>query len=136
MKVSEIMTREVVYAGLDNTFSQVRDLFLDFKLHHLPIVDNENLIGIISTNDVIRVVLKKANLVKNPDDDSLNEIFQLDEFMTKSPINIAPDTTVDRAVKIFNEHNFQALPVVEMGKLVGIITLKDIINHYSVESVD
>jgi len=37
---------------------------------------------------------------------------------------------------MFNEHNFQALPIVDMGKLVGIITLKDIINFYSTESVE
>ena len=136
MKVSEIMTREVVYAELDNTFSQVRDLFLNFNLHHLPIVDNGNLIGIISTNDVIRIILNKASQVKNSNDDSLNDTFRLDDFMTKSPINLAPDATIDRAVKIFNEHNFQALPIVDMGKLVGIITLKDIINFYSAENVE
>lgn len=127
--VSEIMTSEVIFASLDNKFTQVKELFEKFNLHHLPIVDDDqNIIGIISTNDMIKC-FSLANKLESWNDEAFNETFKLNEIMTPDPVHIAPQASIRRAIQIMNDNMFQALPIVELGKVVGILTLKDLINY-------
>lgn len=129
INVSELMTADPVYAEPDNSFSQARDLFMKFNLHHLPIVESGNLIGIISSNDITRAYISAGEAGKSSDDATMNAGFPLTSVMTKNPVHISPTTSLGQAVKIFKSNHFQALPVVELGKLKGIITLKDIVKH-------
>ncbi len=131
--ISQLMTSEVVYAEPDNKFTQIRDLFLNNNMHHLPIVKEGNLEGIISVNDIMRCYAVDAAGLSNIEDENLDQNFNIEAIMTKSPVHIAPQAGVKHAIRIFNEHNFQALPVVDLGKLVGIITLKDIVSHLAGE---
>jgi len=125
--VSTIMTEDPVYAEPNNTFSQVRDLFMKFKLHHLPIIDGEKLVGIISANDITRTYAQAGEEGNKCDDNTMNTKFPLTSVMTKNPVNVSPSTSLEQAIKIFKSNHFQALPVVELGKLKGILTLRDIV---------
>lgn len=127
--VSEIMTAEPIYAEKDNTFSQARDLFMKFNLHHLPVVENGAIIGIISTNDIAAAYTAAGKKDLKCGDEAMNKEFPLDSVMTKDPVHISPSTSIEQAIKVFQNHSFQALPVVDLGKLKGIVTLKDIVAH-------
>jgi len=127
--VSEIMTHDPVYAEPDNTFSQVRDLFMKFRLHHLPIIESEKLVGIISSNDITRAYAQAGEDGNPCDDGTMNAKFPLSEIMTKNPVNVSPTTSLEQTIKIFKTNYFQGLPVVELGKLKGIITLRDIVKY-------
>lgn len=127
--VSEIMTSEPIYAETDNTFSQARDLFMKFNLHHLPVVKDGGIIGIISTNDIAKTYTVAGQKKLSCDDETMNKEFPIDIVMTKDPVHISPSTSIEQTVKVFQNNHFQALPVVELGKLKGIVTLKDIVAH-------
>ncbi len=104
-------------------------MFLKYSfLHHLPIVDNGQLTGIISTNDVMRAYHEATEKLNDHSDEAYNDAFKISDIMTKDPINVAPETSVEHAIRIFNENDFQALPIVDLGKLVGILTIKDLVN--------
>lgn len=126
--VSTVMTRSVVVANESHNFSSVLELFSQHVMHHLPIVDSNNkLVGIVSSNDLIKVFLdpKYKNVSLNSEE--ANKVVHIADIMTKNPVTIGPNNTIKDASKIFAEQGFRVLPVVENGEIVGILSVKDII---------
>lgn len=132
--IAEIMTPTPVVGNLSNKFSQLLRLFREFPVHHLPIVDSDSkLIGIISTNDLPKVFL---TLCSRPEPvlmtlDVIDHEVSVKEIMTPDPVTIGSRDSVAAAAAIFAEHKFLALPVVDNGVLVGIVSLKDVIGYVS-----
>lgn len=130
--VSAIMTLKPVVATQFHNFSQVLRLFTEFPVHHLPIVDGNNkLIGIISSNDLPKVFL---NLSKRDekvalDLDVIDAAINLADIMTPNPVTITSSDTIETAAKIFGDAKFLALPVVDNGELVGILSIKDVMSY-------
>ncbi len=130
--VSAIMTLKPVVATQFHNFSQVLRLFTEFPVHHLPIVDGNNkLIGIISSNDLPKVFL---NLSKRDekvalDLDVIDAAINLADIMTPNPVIITSSDTIETAAKIFGDAKFLALPVVDNGELVGILSIKDVMSY-------
>ena len=126
--VSHIMSKKVVVANLNNKFTQVRKLFLEFKLKHLLITeDNDKVIGIISTHDVLRAYKELTDRIKVVDDKVLDHEIKLSDIMTPNPETINPDDTVEFAAKKFSQNKYHALPVTEDGIVRGIVTTNDLI---------
>ena len=125
--VSHIMTKEVVVANLFNRFSQVRKLFLEYDLHHLPVTDKDKIIGIISSSDVMKIYSKKLPKDQPATDEVMDKLFFIKDIMTVNPITIAPNDTVEKAAEILSKKRFQSLPVVEDGRIVGILTTRDLV---------
>ncbi|GAB1449656.1 MAG: CBS domain-containing protein [Bacteroidia bacterium] len=132
IKVKHIMTRELVVANLNNRFSQVLDFFCQFKIAHLPIVEEDKIVGIISVNDALNFLYAKLG-AGNVHVETLNEEFKMEDLMTPDPIHISPEAGLDEALEMLDKGRFQALPVVEDGKLVGIVTNKDLVKSFSFE---
>lgn len=126
--VSQIMTSKVVVANLNNKFSQVQQLFLDYNVHHLPVMDGDKLIGIISSNDVMRFYAKNLIKLQRIDEKSLDAAFKLEDLMTKDPVTIKSTDSVKAAVEIFATRKFQSLPVVDDGEIKGIVTTRDLVD--------
>ena len=125
--ISTIMSTTVVVANQFHNFTDVLELFSKHGMHHLPIVDGKNhLIGIISSNDFLKVFSDaKYNGVKiNPDD--LDKAVNIPDLMTKGVVTISSTHTIEQAAKLFAEHKFQAMPVIDNDEIVGIISSKDI----------
>ncbi len=126
------MTPRPVVGNLSNRFSQILQLFTEFPVHHLPIVDAENkLIGIVSSNDLAKVFLKLGRSPKRISLDiaSIDAAISVSDIMTPYPVSVTPDTPLTKAVEIFSEKKFLALPVVENGELVGILSVKDVVSY-------
>lgn len=127
--VSTIMHSKVVVANPFHNFSQALELFTNFGMHHLPIVDGQNkLIGILSSNDFLKVFTdpKYKGVPVGPDD--LDKAINIPDIMTANVVTITPQTTIEEAAQIFAEKKFQAMPVVENDQIVGIVSVKDIMN--------
>ena len=130
--ISTIMTVSPVVANPSNKLSQVLRLFTEFPVHHLPIVDDDNkLIGILSTNDLPKVFLALAN---KPEPKPLtlaliDDEIKITDLMTPNPITISSGDSISKAAEIFASKRFMALPVVDNGTLIGIVSLKDVIGY-------
>ncbi len=83
----------------------------------LLVMENEKLVGIISERDLIRKLLGTSNDPK---------AVKVAELMTKDPITVLPSMTVQEAMKMITEKRFRHLPVVENGKLHGVISIGDL----------
>ncbi len=118
--ISEIMTKNVIVGKPTNTTAQLRELFMNYKLHHLVVTeeDGKTLVGIVSSNDLMRFS------INNPGADLANT--QLKDIMTSNVVSVSPSTTLEQVVMMLQGSHFSAIPVVENGSLVGIFTLRDL----------
>ena len=130
ISVSRQMTRNVIVANTANKFNQVMEFFTDFNIQHLPIVENDRLIGILSINDVMKYIGKKLRAGSASNLASLDAEFDIKEVMTANPVCVSPDDDFSKVVEILSAGKFQSVPVVEEGVIVGIITNKDVVRVY------
>ncbi len=128
--VSDIMTHKVVCAGLNNTLSQVLDFFTKFKIQHLPVTDQNRIVGIISVNDLLRFMnthLKKSESISQR---YLNNEFSLENIMTKNPVTLSPEASIEEAFELVAPGNFQCILVAKDSIIQGIITNKDLVKYH------
>jgi CBS domain-containing protein len=126
IKVSQVMTKNVIVAARHSTFTEVMRFFTEFKIQHLPVADGPRIVGIISVSDMMSFIFRatKKSMVDNA---SLDAMFQIADVMTPSPITISPEDDVASVVNLLSTGAFQAVPVTEGDVIVGIITNKDLV---------
>lgn len=126
--VSSLMTTDIITLGPDEKLMKVKDIFTENHIHHIPVLENGQLIGMISKTDYLYFIRPLSVESNEP---YLNEIrlknYTVREAMTKFIITVSPNDTLHFAIDILNDNLFHALPVVEDGDLVGIITTHDIL---------
>lgn len=112
----EIMTKDVETVTLKDNVYEVACKMRDWNVGVIPVVDEkEDVIGMITDRDiVIRGLAEKRE-----------GSAAVEQVMTRDVILGRPDMTVDEAAKIMAQHQIRRLPVVENGKLVGIVALGD-----------
>ncbi len=94
----------------------------DNNIGVLPVVENDKPIGVITERDILRRVLaKEIDIDKKT----------VGDIMTKDPITIEYNASILEATRLMSENNFRRLLVVKKGKLVGIVTAKDVIEVMS-----
>ncbi len=127
-----IMSAKVVCATSANTLSQVIQLFTEFPMRHLPVVDsNEKLIGIISSNDIPKLLVQQRFKGKAIDLAQLDQVVKITELMTPNPKTVKIDDAISLAAATLREREFQALPVVnDDNEVVGIVSIKDVLDYY------
>lgn len=134
---SDFMTSNVIVAGENNTFDQVMTFFTKHKIQHLPVADNNKLIGIISIKDMLSFMA--VQIAQNPmiSAEMLNANFDIKQVMTPDPVTVEPEASQKEILEILSAGKFQAVPVVRAGEIKGIITNKDItrIYHYDATHV-
>lgn len=117
MIVRNVMHKDVVTVRPNLSLREASKIMSKFGIGSLVVVEDENLVGIITSTDIIKAVAEG----KDVDQTLVNEV------MSKDVITVDPDESLEEAVEKMMEKNIKRLPVVEGGKLVGIITASDII---------
>jgi len=119
------MTSDVITITPQTTLPNVRQLMLDHHLHHLPVVNKDKLVGVVTWHDIHRAEAWDGVDFGGYELSSVLDQFATKEFMSYKPITISPDATIEEAARLILEHKISGLPVVEDDKLVGIITETD-----------
>lgn len=125
MRVRHIMTSPVVTISTDTPVLETANLMKEKSIERLPVVDDGKLKGIVTKDRVLRASPSMATSL------SLHEIHYLfakltvGEIMQRDVVTVSPDTTVENAVRLAQEKRVGCLPVVEDGRVVGIITTND-----------
>ncbi len=117
--VSSIMIKKnIPLVNGSSDFSQLLDKTTKSNLGLAPIIDDrKKLIGVISDGDIKRIMKKNKNF----------ESIQIKKVMTKKPVIVRPTMLAAEALSIIEDNSINALPVVDENKVIGILTLKDII---------
>jgi CBS domain-containing protein len=128
--IRRIMSAQLVTVHHGDPVSKVRQLIAQHGIHHVPVVSGENLVGIISASDILRVSFGDTfNTDQRTVDATLDHTFSIEGLMQKSPITLSATGSIRDAAEILAKNQFHALPVVDGEKLVGIVTSTDLIQY-------
>jgi len=129
--VQEIMTTNPVTIQSDANLNNLREMFAKHNFHHLPVTGPRGeLIGIISREDFYKVAyVLSVEATRSASTKSHFQHLCAEDIMTKYPLQLGPDDTIGLAADIFLANKFHALPIVEDGQLVGIVTSHDLLAH-------
>lgn len=122
------MTRHPAFVTPDDNLEKVRAIFEKHAFHHVPVVENGTLTGIVSYTDYLQMIqnISSANHAGQNIVKILSER-KVQDMMTHEVWFLTMEDTLDKAVQIFQTHQFHALPVVDANKkLVGILTTNDL----------
>ncbi|WP_052302940.1 CBS domain-containing protein [Archaeoglobus veneficus] len=111
MKAKDVMNKNVIYATLPGTRENVLELFKKYEISAVPVMKNDELVGIVTRKDILRKI----------------EEDQLALLMTPDPVTVQASDSINKVVEILSTTPFRRLPVLDGKKLVGIITVRDII---------
>ncbi len=122
MKVEDIMSREVITLCEDDTLRDAINSVQRNHIRHIPIVEGKRLIGIVTDRDIKRATPSLYSGISQDKFDEMIAGLSLGRVMTRDPVSVSPDMSIKAAVQMMIGKKYGALPVVEGGELVGIIT--------------
>ena len=126
MKVKNLMQSHVVTLNTANALDVAGDIMRMSRIRHLPVVDaDKRLVGLLSQRDLFKASISSVlGFAREREHEWLGEV-SVREVMTKEVTTIEPEAGVVEAVDKMIAGKFGCLPVVEEGKLVGLITETD-----------
>jgi acetoin utilization protein AcuB len=131
MIVERRMRRDIVWVDEEDPMQKAVDLLKEKGIRHLPVLKGgEKLVGIVSDRDVKAASPSSATSLEVREIYYLLDRIKIKEIMTKKPYTVSPSTPVEEAALIMREKKIGALPVIEKGKLWGIITETDILDAF------
>jgi acetoin utilization protein AcuB len=120
MKVEEWMVKDPISVTMDQKVQDCVDLMREHSIRHLPVVEKQRLVGLVTESDLREVFLA-----------SLVEDLTIAGVMITEPMTVTPDTEIEDAAKLIYYHKIGGLPVVDdYGQVVGIITVADLVEAF------
>ena len=116
MRVSEIMTKAAVIDQPDDTLVEAARKMWHQQTGSLLVLDGEDLVGIITERDILKAVAAGTSLDQT----------RISEAMTKDPVTVGPGTSLREAAKVMADRWIRHLPVLDGGRLVGVISQRDL----------
>ena len=128
--VSHIMTAEVYKVNLSDSLHKVKDILEQKHVRHLPVVSNKKLVGIISLTDILRISFGATfGDEQKSADSAIFDMLTLEQVMHHDPVTVHSKQAIKEVAEILTKEEFHALPVVDDGNLVGIVTTTDVIKY-------
>jgi acetoin utilization protein AcuB len=119
MLVSQIMSQKIVTISPDKRVGQALKLMQKHQIRHLPVMTKNRMVGWITSRDLREVLLA-----------SMLEEINVGDVMVQAPISVTPDTEVEEAARLIHEHKIGGMPVVEGDRLMGVLTMQDLISAF------
>jgi len=127
LSVVEWMSKTVFAAQHGNMLVDVLEIMSDHRVRHVPILDGERLVGIISDRDV-RNAFARRNAASDHEIDARSPLLRgASEVMTRCPLTIPRDFSIHEAAEIMCREKIGALPVMDGERMVGIISTEDLL---------
>jgi len=131
LTLADIMTRRIVTVDMDETLGGVRAIFDRYRFHHVLVVHEGKLAGVLSDRDLLKHIspfLGHEMMERTQDANTLQR--RVHQAMTRNPIVGRPDMTVPEAAQLLLDRNVSCLPVVdEQMRPRGIVTWRDLLMH-------
>jgi len=125
MRVRHIMSTPVVTVTSDTPVLEAAKLMKERKIERLPVVDKGKLKGIVTKDRVLHSSPSMATSLSIGEIHYLFAKLTVNDIMQKDVATVTPDTTIENAVRLAQDRHVGALPVIEDGKVVGIVTTND-----------
>lgn len=128
--ITNIMTKDVITLDYNDNLEIAEILFKRNNIRHIPVVKNKSIIGMLSYTDLLRISFADATDEFDSDVETVvYNMFTIEQVMAKNVISVPSSATIKEVAKLLGKKEFHALPVLNQGKLVGIVTTTDLINY-------
>jgi len=119
MQVKNQMSRKLVTIPPQTSILRAMEIMHENSIRHLPVVKGQDLVGLVTEGD-----LRQASLL------SMVDKVTIEDVMIKKPFTVSPEDSIEEAAKIVYLHKIGGLPVVKGKKLVGILTIVDLLESF------
>ncbi len=126
MKIRDMMTRNPITVGPETQVMEAKRIMKEKKIRLLPVIKGGELVGTITHNDLLEAAPSPATSLSVYELNYLFLTMKVEDIM-KNPLTLTPDTPLEEALKIRQEKKIGSFPVMDNGKLVGIVTETDMI---------
>jgi CBS domain-containing membrane protein len=124
--VADLMTTDIFSLQDLDTLLTARSVMTLAKIRHIPIVDGENtFVGLLTHRDILAAAVSRLAEIDQQEQDELDSGIPIREIMRKGVRTVSPDMELREAARILLDNKYGCLPVLEQGKLVGILTEAD-----------
>jgi CBS domain-containing protein len=125
--VKEIMSKELVTVSSTERIVHARRLMIESNVGRLPVVDDEELVGMITSKDLMRAFIDFRKKVPEKYQKSQIKELLVEDIMSTKPTFVSKDMSITEVSELIMETGYNGLPVVEDGEVVSIITQTDIL---------
>ena len=130
MKASKLMSTNLVVVQMDDHLGKLKAIFEETRFHHLLVVEGERLYGIISDRDLLKSLSPNIGTMAATTKDMASLNKKAHQIMTRRPIFLREDATIDDAISIFNQNKISCIPIVDNTEApFGIISWRDIMRE-------
>ena len=129
MQVWQLMSADVVTLDAGATLDLAEDLMRQKRIRHLPVLDGEALVGLVTQRDLFRAGLSTVLQFRRHALKEWLAQIKVNEVMTRELVTTTPETDVEGAVALMLDHKIGCVPVVVAGKLVGLLSETDCLRY-------
>jgi CBS domain-containing protein len=130
-RVRDIMPEKMVTISAGDTLSTVEDIMTLGRVRHMPVVQAGKLVGVVSERDLLRASLSNLTEFGMEERRAFLQVVEITRVMSTPPTVISPDATIPQAARMLVLHQIGCLPVLEDGKLIGLLTESDLLRYFA-----
>lgn len=135
LRVRDLMTANVLVVGPDDSVTKLRDLMADKHIRHIPVVEDEgDLIGVVSDRDLLSRALGSDTDLPLSLQAELLDADKVRDVMTWDVETVDVDEDVTIAAQVMLDNKYGCLPVLEEGRLAGILTEADFVRFVAISA--
>ncbi|MBQ6349986.1 MAG: CBS domain-containing protein [Methanobrevibacter sp.] len=127
ISVKEIMCKNLISVSPSERIVHARRQMIESHIGRLPVVDDETLVGMVTSKDLMRAFIEFRKSVPEKYQKSQIKDLLVEDIMSSNPVSVSKDMSITEISNIIMETGFNGLPVVENDKVIGIITQTDIL---------
>lgn len=129
MQVKDVMTPQVETIGRNDDLLMVDELMGRRHLRHLPVIDNNQVVGIVTQRDLFKAAMSSAMGYGEKAQHQFLHSVRVKEIMVYPVTTVTSDTDLQEAVRLIMEQGIGCLPVVDGTQLVGMVTKTDLLRY-------
>lgn len=128
VNISNVMNQTIVTVELDDTLKTVKEIFENTKFHHLLVVENKILFGVISDRDLFKALSPNVGNISESASDAATLNKKVHQIMTRSPITLGTNADINDIIECFDQNTISCIPIIDNNKMpIGIVSWRDLL---------
>lgn len=126
--ITKVMSTDVTTIQRGQPISEAYEIFKDAPFHHLPVLDGQSPVGVLSSTDILRLVYDVDGTDDRTLEVFLDSQFNIDDAMTPDPTSLPESATIKEAAELLSDGTMHSVIVLDHdGAIAGIVTTTDLV---------